>query len=64
MIVPPPPGKHPSGTFMSSNDLVSHQTNKNEQFYDVKWSIQMTPKMFLDIVGVNTTSKLSTFMIL
>ena len=24
-----PPGKHTSGTFMSSNDLVSHQTHKN-----------------------------------
>ena len=34
----PAPGKHPSGTFMSSNDLVSHQTHKNGQFYDLKWS--------------------------
>ena len=25
----PPPGKHTSGTFMSSNDLVTHQTHKN-----------------------------------
>ena len=24
-----PPGKHTSGTFMSSNDLVTHQTHKN-----------------------------------
>ena len=24
-----PPGKHTSGTFMSSNDLVPHQTHKN-----------------------------------
>jgi len=31
-------GKHPSGTFISSNRLVSHQTHKNEQFDDVKWS--------------------------
>ena len=28
----PPPGKHPSGTFMSSNDLVTHQAHKNGQF--------------------------------
>ena len=28
----PPPGKHPSGTFMSSNDLVIHQAHKNGQF--------------------------------
>ena len=24
-----PPEKHTSGTFMSSNDLVTHQTHKN-----------------------------------
>ena len=29
---PPPPGKHASGTFMSSNDLVTHQAHKNGQF--------------------------------
>ena len=28
----PPPGKHNSGTFMSSNDLVTHQAHKNGQF--------------------------------
>ena len=28
----PPPGKHPSGTFMSLNDLVTHQAHKNGQF--------------------------------
>ena len=33
-----PPGKHPSGTFMSSNHLVSNQTHKNGQYYDLKWS--------------------------
>ena len=33
-----PLGKHPSGTFLSSNDLVSHQTHKNGQYYDLKWS--------------------------
>ena len=27
-----PPGKHASGTFMSSNDLVTHQAHKNGQF--------------------------------
>ena len=27
--VPPPLGKHTQGTFMSSNDLVNHQTHKN-----------------------------------
>ena len=27
-----------SGTFMSSNDLVSHQTHRDGQFYDAKWS--------------------------
>ena len=27
-----PPGKQPSGTFMSSNDLVTHQAHKNGQF--------------------------------
>ena len=25
------------GTFMSSNGLVSHQTHKNGEIYDVKW---------------------------
>ena len=35
---PPPPGKHASGTFMSSNDLVTHQAHKNGQFYDFTWS--------------------------
>ena len=75
----PPPGKHTSGTFMSSNDLVTHQTHKNGLFHDLKWSkflfnckrdsritqkfevfqnFRMTLKMFLDIVGVITTSKL------
>ena len=65
---------------MSSNDLVTHQTHKNGQYHDLKWSkilfnckrysrttqkielfqnFQMTTKMFLDIVGVITTSKLS-----
>ena len=28
----PPPGKHASGTFMSSNVLVTHQAHKNGQF--------------------------------
>ena len=28
----PPPGKHPSGTSMTSNDLVTHQAHKNGQF--------------------------------
>ena len=28
-------GKHPSGTIMSSNDLASHQTHKNEQFNEL-----------------------------
>ena len=27
-----PPGKHPSGTFMSSNHLVTDQAHKNGQF--------------------------------
>ena len=31
-LIQPPPGKHPSGTFMSSNDLVTHQAHKNGQF--------------------------------
>ena len=34
----PPPGKHTSGTFMSSNDLVTHQAPKNGQYYDLKQS--------------------------
>ena len=32
------PPKHTSGTLMSSNHLVSHQTHKNGQYYDLKWS--------------------------
>ena len=28
----PPPGKHASGTFMSSNYLVTHQAHKNVLF--------------------------------
>ena len=34
-----PPGKQPSGTFVSSNYLVTDQAHKNGQFYDLKWSI-------------------------
>ena len=34
----PPPGKQPSGTFMSSNQLVTDQAHKNGQFYDLKRS--------------------------
>ena len=33
-----PPGKQPSGTFMSSNHLVTDQAHKNGQFYDLKQS--------------------------
>ena len=66
------------GTFMSSNGLVSHQTHKNGEIYDVKWSkkrlkncskilifqnFQITSILFPDIVGVITTSKLSILMI-
>jgi len=32
------PTWHPSGTFMSSNHLVTHQTHKNGQYYNLKWS--------------------------
>ena len=34
----PPPEKQPSGTFMSSNHLVTDQAHKNGQFYDLKQS--------------------------
>ena len=34
----PPPGKQPSGTFMSSNHLVTDQAHKNGQFHDLKRS--------------------------
>ena len=37
-LTQPPPGKQPSGTFMSSNHLVTDQAHKNGQFYDLKWS--------------------------
>ena len=33
-----PPGKQSSGTFLSSNDLVTHQAHKNGQFLDLKRS--------------------------
>ena len=36
--ISPPPGKQPSGTFMSSNHLVTDQAHKNGQFYDLKRS--------------------------
>ena len=34
----PPSGKHTSGTFMSSNHLVTHQAHENGQYYDLKQS--------------------------
>ena len=36
LIIEPPPRKNPSGTFMSSNHLVTHQAHRNGQYYDVK----------------------------
>ena len=33
-----PPGKLTSGTFKTSNDLVTHQIHKNGLFHDLKWS--------------------------
>ena len=38
LSIEPPPRKNPSGTFMSSNHLVTHQTHKNGLYYDLKWS--------------------------
>ena len=34
----PPPRKQPSGSFMSSNHLVTHQAHKNGQYYALKHS--------------------------
>ena len=34
----PPPGKHTSGTSMSSNHLVTHRAHKNGQYYALKSS--------------------------
>ena len=58
----PPPGKHPSGTFMSSNDLVSHQTN-NKQFYDLKWSkiLSNDPKNVSSHCGGHNNIKIKHF---
>ena len=44
-------GKHPSGTIMSSNDLASHQTHKNEQFNELLEPPPMSIRVNVQLKG-------------